>query len=59
MSKRNQYIKLIDRYTKRAIKCIIISIFVILIVQTLMQVNSVRKLIVPTERWEGVRIETP
>ncbi|URN94145.1 MAG: hypothetical protein NAG76_20340 [Candidatus Pristimantibacillus lignocellulolyticus] len=58
MKSRNKYIKMIDQYSRLAIKCVVICLFVIIIVQTILQVNSIRQRIVPTERWEGEHIQS-
>lgn len=55
--KNRKTIQLIDQYSRLALKVILILLVTIIVVQTLLQVSSIRKKIVPTERYEGHAIE--
>lgn len=51
--KNSNILHKIDRYSRITLKVILMLFIAIIIVQTLLQVNSIRHKIVPTERYEG------
>jgi len=56
MKSRAKIIKLIDWFSRYAIRVIVILFITILVVQALLQYEAVRIFLVPTVRWEGIPV---
>lgn len=48
--------RLIDRLSRYIVRIIIVLFIIIIVVQELLQFDTIRTFIVPTERWEGTPV---
>jgi hypothetical protein len=59
MDSEQKYSKWIDKYSVLALKLVGISLLLLFLLQGLLQIETVRTLIVPTEYWEGKPLPKP
>lgn len=53
MSADRKYSRWIDKYCNLALRIVVISLLLIVLLQVLMQFDWIRLVLVPTEHWEG------